>query len=100
PDKVVIPGGSVVADGGLGHGKEDAAPLQLGVRRQSFPDEFRSRDLAPHEIVRVVDDAHLIRLRVADADLDRRAVPPLRANLSYGRLPFGDSTSLISRDAR
>ena len=54
----------------LRHGEADPGSFEVGVAHAARTDEVGAPDLAPDEIVRVVHDAHLIGLRVADAELD------------------------------
>jgi len=54
----------------LGYGQADAGTLHVGVAHAARANEIRPSDLAPHEVVGVVDDSHLIGFRVSDAELD------------------------------
>ncbi len=60
-----------VANGRLGDGKPIALRLEIGIATAQCAHELDAADLAPHEIVGVVHDAHTVRLGVTDAQLGR-----------------------------
>src|SRR5262252_1902782 len=52
----------------LGDSKPDTRTLHFGVTHATRADEIGATHLTPHEIVRVVHHAHLIGLRVPNAE--------------------------------
>ena len=69
-NEIVVACGRVKARRQLGDGEADSRALDVGVAHAAGPNEVGSSDLAPHEIVRVIDHTHLIGLRVPHAKLD------------------------------
>src|SRR5690606_10778873 len=67
-DLVIVTCRTLVRTVGLDDGQLDALRFHLPVRPAELPEQIRAADLEPHQIVGVVDDAHLVRLRVPDAD--------------------------------
>ena len=56
--------------GELGDGESDPHSLDVGVAHTACADEVGATDLAPDEIVGVVNNAHLVGLGVSYAKLD------------------------------
>jgi hypothetical protein len=54
--------------GGLDHREEKSLLFERPIGPAAVAEEVGPADFEPDEIVRVVDDAHLIGLRVPDAD--------------------------------
>jgi hypothetical protein len=67
---VVVPGGRVVPDRGLGDRERYAAPLHLGVRHAPGSNEFRASHLTPDEVLGVIHDTHPVRFPIPNAKLD------------------------------
>ncbi len=62
----------MVAKRGINNREGDSTSLEVGVGRADGADEIRSTHLAPDEVVRVIDDTHLVGLAIAYAKLDDR----------------------------
>src|SRR5262249_45114959 len=54
----------------VGDSKTDAGAFDVGIAHPSRADEVRAPDLAPDQIIGVIDDTHLVRFGVAHAKLD------------------------------
>jgi len=54
----------------FGYREADARSLDVGVAHAAGADEVRSADVAPDQIIRVIDHAHLVGFGVTDAKLD------------------------------
>jgi hypothetical protein len=67
---VVVAGSRVESRRELRDGESDAGALHVGVAHAAGSDEVGPSDLAPHEIVRVIDDTHLVGFCVPNAKLD------------------------------
>src|SRR5205823_2959816 len=50
------------------HGHEKPVRLHLAVIHTVFPAKFAPSRLEPHEVVGVMDHAHLVRLKITDTD--------------------------------
>src|SRR5690606_22577414 len=72
-DLVVVPRRRVIADLGVGDGEAEPLTLELRVAEAEPGDEVGPSDLTPDQVVRVVDDAHLVRFRVSDPDRGPRS---------------------------
>jgi hypothetical protein len=67
---VVVASGRVESRRQLGDGESDPGALHFGVAQAARSDEVGPSDFAPHEIVRVIDDTHLVGFGVPNAKLD------------------------------
>lgn len=67
---VLVFRGGVVTQARVNYGKLDSLPLQVGIRRPKFSNQVRPSHFAPYEIVRMIDDLHLVGFRVANEELD------------------------------
>src|SRR4029079_5748674 len=83
---IIITGGAAVLGGRLHHRKRDTVRFHRAVGPAGGAEPVASADLEPDQIVGVVDNAHLIRFCIADADAggpDRRRrhtrMPPAAA---------------------
>src|SRR5690606_24229099 len=85
PDLIVVPGGRDEAELGVGHRQAKPFTLQLRVRRAGGADEVGAAHLAPDQVVRVVDHAHLVGFGVADAQEGRRLVGRCRRAVRRSR---------------
>ena len=77
-------------------GQADAVGFDLAIAPSRRAQQIRPADLEPDEVVRVVDDAHLVGFRVADADPrhGRRMVATASVDVRRDRVPRS------SRDGR
>src|SRR4051812_40224970 len=82
-NEIVVAGASVKAEACFDDGEGDVASLERGVGSAERTDEFGAADLAPYQVVRVIDDLHLIGLGVTNAKLDgmRRPTPGMGCHL-------------------
>src|SRR6185437_14159115 len=66
---VVVPGGLYVSQVSFDDGERRPFPLELGVCHSAQrADEIRTADVAPCEVIGVINHAHLIGFRVPDAN--------------------------------
>ena len=72
-EHVVVVDGAQIPRAGVDHGQAQALRLQLAIGHPALAQEVRAADLEPGEVLGVVGDAHLVRLRVAHADRGRGA---------------------------
>src|SRR5262245_2364447 len=71
---VVVPRGTRVFAMCFDHRQRNTSLFHLAITPAERPQQIRARDLEPHEVVRVVDHAHLVGLGVADAHRRRRGL--------------------------
>ncbi len=61
--------GEAIAEGGADDHQQVAGAFDLGIVAAGERAETGAGELEPDEVVRMVDDTHLVGLRVADLDL-------------------------------
>ena len=66
-NRIVVPRGCVKAHRHIGDREANAFAFQFGIGFSQCPKEVGTTEFAPHQIIRVIDDAHLVGLRVAHA---------------------------------
>ena len=60
----------MIAKGRLDNCEKHPLPLEIGIRRPELPDQIGTAELAPHEIIPVMNHFHLVGLGIPDAKLD------------------------------
>src|SRR5262249_32532780 len=97
----VVPRGPVVVAVRLDHRQRDASVLHLPIAPAERAEQIRPANLEPHEVVRVVDDPHLVGLGVTDPNGgDRRSRRHAPSGLTaaarrWGVAPAGSSALKI-----
>ena len=79
------------------HRQRHAGLLHLAIAPAERPQQVGARHLEPHEVVGVVDDAHLVGFRVADADGSRWRTG---TTFTWPRAPVDCGSELASRRCR
>ena len=74
--QVIVPGWLAIADLGTGQHQQKALVLQVLVVNARHPQEFDTGLLEVHQIVRMVQQPHAVRLCIAHPDLDLAAGHP------------------------
>src|SRR5688572_10875611 len=86
-DLVIIAGRMPILAVGLDDGKGDASLFHFAVVPSSLSQPFRSPDFEPDEVIGVIDDAHLIRVRVthSNASTSRQGFGTREPGVGTGR---------------